>query len=221
MNDLLIVASSTSSPLCTDMAVPHDRQPQWWRRTLKDGSVDRVRVMKPEYAEALRLTGWTPDGPFPFTVARWAEVERDGCPKTVWDDGVYRTRCSLGGDGTICSRHGKFVREKIGAIVELVEIVGPSHEAKDCYGGTEFSVPSVASPYGHIRDRRCHPDALPDCWHTPTGTVTPIDPIVCERPTVRVVAGYAAWGNVNEGPPRPSHWVADDETAEKIRKVMA
>lgn len=37
-----------------------------------------------------------------------------GCPNPVWD-GPYKMRCSLGGDGNVCARHGKFTPEYVPA----------------------------------------------------------------------------------------------------------
>ena len=104
---------------------------------------------------------------------------------------------------------------KVGAIVALVEIVGPSHHADEC-----------ASPYftegGKVDSVWfCHPDALPDCWHTPTGTVTRIDPIVCEQPFAQDASEYDAAHGPPWTPKPASHWVVDDVTAEKIRKATA
>ena len=154
---LLIVASETSSPFCTPEAIPTDGQPQWWRGP-------GGKRFRPTDPSSLDQTIWSPVGPFPFTAARWAEVKR--CRNCGW--------CIRPGDFVVGACEGSL--ERVGAIVELVEVVGPSHHADECdesydhaYTGERFA-------------QFCYPDAAPDCWHTPTGTVTPIDPIPCERP---------------------------------------
>ena len=164
----LIVASETSTPLSTDVPVPTDGQPEWSRCPecevrFEPTLVDRDPASRVRHQACGRSP--VPAGPFPFTVARWDEVE---CAS--WD-------CIwLGGDGRGC-HHGTLTNT-VGAIVELVEVVGPSH------------FPYLGMHHSRCSDEHlCHPDAAPDCFHTPTGTVTPIDPIPCERPVVRLANG--------------------------------
>jgi protein gp37 len=62
--------------------------------------------------------------------------ERDGCPEPVWD-GPYRMRCSLGGTGTVCARHGEFVKEREGLDLTGIDWLiaggesGPGHRPID------------------------------------------------------------------------------------------
>ena len=169
---LLVVASSTSQPLCTDVAIPTDGQPQWYRCE-RPNCLERERERVDGRSWSYRHEGWgkLPDGPFPFPVARWTEVEPpvcEGCPDTP----------------DYPHTHGE-----VGAIVELVEVTGPSHHADECRREWDSSRdgyhPTRLFAY-------CTPDAEFGGWHTPTGTVTPLpDLIPCERPVV-CGAGWTA-----------------------------
>ena len=198
---ILIVASDTSSPLCTDTAVPHDANPNDWplwecpyyRKQVGlepgVGSHGEATCSFGCYDEPACITGGPL--PFPFTAARWADV------------------CELEREGV--NHSGECTDFMRGAIVALVEIVGPSHHADEC-----------RMEWEHEQADYCTANAEPHCWHTPTGTVTPIDPIVCERPMVRVSEKRdPSTGVVIEWlDESASHWSADDETAEKLTKAM-
>lgn len=143
---------------------------------------------------------WSPDCPEcgPFTVARWTEMPCD-CG--------HRDIPGASGHDDWCGRGG--------AVVGLVEVVGPSHHSDDC-----------ADPYrigAQARDAqgrtRCDPDALPDCWHTPTGTVTPLaEPIPCERSWQCGACGPDCGDAPScNGEVRPSVWVADGSVHEQLR----
>ena len=88
-----------------------------------------------------------------------------------------------------------------GAIVATVEVTGPSHHAEDCrhFNGVG------------LRDYHCSWDALPDCWHTPTSTVTRLDPpIPAERPTVYSEEAFiASLDDHRPGDIPASWWWAD------------
>ena len=171
LNDLLVVASPTSQPLCTDVAVPTDGQPEWMRP--KDRKLDAGwRHLRSDMCGLSRCRS---DGPFPLWAARWAEVE---CPLCY--GGKVRTfMCSQDNEEFLGRCQDCPASGKVGAIVELVEVVGPSHHADEC-GSVEQGGMSPVSVV-----RYCHPDAAPDGWHTPTGQVTVLDqPIPCERPLI-------------------------------------
>lgn len=55
-----------------------------------------------------------------------------------------------------------------GAIVELVEVTGPSHHADECdLVPPRFRPGNEGVQEAHGVNRYCHPDAAPDGWHTP------------------------------------------------------
>lgn len=94
-----------------------------------------------------------------------------------------------------------------GAIVELVEVTGPSHHADEC-DPPDMQHEELTGGFVPL----CHPDALPDCWHTPVGRVTPVDPIPCERPHDSFQGFTTGWS-------RPSPvWVADEATTRQLLK---
>lgn len=175
--DLLVVASSTTSPLSTDSPIPTDEIYKFTRH------------------------------PFPFRVARWVEVDTHyAAPWCDWPVGTHAKDCIQGCRG----------------IVELVEVTGPSHHADDlaCQPTTTCSY-CMAAANGSSEpcddDHFCHPGALPDSWHTPTGTLTRLsEPIPCERPFSLV--GIT---DLTRTLSPASVWIADDELARRLREVMA
>ena len=81
-------------------------------------------------------------------------------------------------------------------------------------------------------DAYCRPDAAPDCFHTPVGQVTRIDPIPCERPVIRHTTVDPRCstrphqfppGTLAPNPPttRPSVWAAPEDIAAKLAEVSA
>lgn len=160
---LLVVASPTSSPLSTPSPVPTDGQPEWSKCPV-------TRIVGHERNQEEPCRACVPDGPFPFTVGRWEEVRLCmPCGEYPGSDHLTGIEC----DG--------YVEPKVGAVVELAEVIGPSHHADQCSVVLPVWRPGAASPV-----RRCHPDAAPDYWHTPVGTVTRLDqPIPVERPVIR------------------------------------
>lgn len=169
---LLVVASDTTSPLSTAAPVPTDGQAEWWRCWVCGR---RERAAWWGCGNDMRE-----DGPYPFTVGRWGEVE-------VPCDGF----CVSGPCNGVCPR-------KVGAVSHLVEVTGSSHHADDrrerylgdwkgnCHD--DHGDVRTRIPHEHTRAweyRYCHPDARPDCWHTETDpdTVIVLDvPIPMERP---------------------------------------
>ena len=98
-----------------------------------------------------------------------------------------------------------------GAIVELVEIFGPSHHADECDESYDHAYT------GEWFAQFCHPDAAPDCFHTPTGQVTRIDPIPCDRPT----SYHDAVSDVTVSDESPAWWTAPEDIAAKLMEVTA
>lgn len=230
---LLVVASPTSSPLSTDVPIPTDGQPQWYR--CDDGGMqgEGTRWIHRPGLSDTPCRRCVPDGPFPFTVAVWVEDDVPCCFPGYEHDGA-------------CDPAGA-----IGAIVGLVTVTGLSHKADSCLRSSR-----VDPATGLLTGIYCHPDALPDCWHTPTGKVTPIEPIPCERPTTSPgtvlvapggeghLTGWWQWwcshpccaggaadneraardeGDAHQrlhGQPA-SVWGADAETAARLAEVMA
>ena len=188
MSDLLVVASPTSQPLCTDVPVPTDGQPQWF--------VQGGTRWRPGQRRPFQPDPGTPDGPYPFTVAVWQEVEQT-CPSWHYLPGPYSAADCEQADTHRAQR-------RVGAVTATVEVTGPSHHAHKCIDHRPARTP-LDQPW-------CHPDAAPDCWHTPTGKVTVLDePIPCERPW-DFGYGDREWCSV---------WPAPPEVAERLRKVTA
>lgn len=200
MADLLIVASPVTSPLCTDQPIPTEGLTEWTRCVVCSTRYRRSPDVPRPCLQDHDAFASEPDGPFPFTVARWAEVKcRDSC-------------CTdLGG----------------GAITHLVEVTGPSHHADKCMDTdlVEFHPLTYRASF-------CADDAAPDCWHTPTGKVTPlVEPIPVERPEKwRPCPHDDACRNERRGSLgyRPhdhyvsaSVWSASDDVADRLREVMA
>ncbi len=164
---MLVVVSPTLSPLSTDVPVPTEGQPEWLR--CQDCGTRVAVHEKPRRREC-----WSDDmhwsgyhrpvrGPYPFTVAVWQEV----CICSHPPEGASVSPIEGVNHASGCP---------IGVVVGMVEVTGPGHHADECrhFNGVG------------LRDYHCRWDALPDCWHTPTGKVTPIDPIPMERPTEQV-----------------------------------
>lgn len=199
---MLIVASPTSVPLCTDTPIPTDGQPQWWRCDAGEhGSATFLVPPGVPHGECD-----TQVGPFPFTVGRWAEEWF--CPRHA------TTRFGR------CCGEAMHYGSGQGFVTHLVEVVGPSHHARHCRR-------PCAACMGMGRDfyAECEPcqgtgvvhgcpDAAPDCWHTPTGKVTRIDPIPCERGWTRRWHSSRTWTDIPA-----SVWTADDALAAKLTEV--
>ena len=210
----LIVASEMSSPLCTDTSIPTDGQMQ---------SCPHLEWVLP--ARDTEFTCCVDQAPFPFTVAVWREVVRcadcgtrdaefdhNGCLEVVWTEPEINA-------GERC--YGQR-RVATGAIVELVEITGPSHHADD-HPDDDADFPYLIDTRDH--GWQCHEDALPDCFHTPTGQVTVLDqPIPCERPVGFEGPWVHADGDYINPAVRPSTrlsvWTADDALAAKLTKAV-
>ena len=196
---LLIVASETSSPLCTDTPIPTDGQPQWWV-----GPGGYRAHLGPDEDDHSWCDRCVPDGPSPFTVAVWRmyqEPDHKGHePDRI--NGTPWLQC------LDCSTEDEVVDwtiiEPVGAIVELTEVVGPSHYADECF--------QWIHELGVSDGWHCHPDAAPDCFHTPVGTVTPIDPIPCERPEEGDVIVHDDGGGYDVVD-RQTWWADEDLTA--------
>ena len=196
----MVVVSASTSPLSTDVPIPTDGQPEWWRCECGHRSRFAPEVTRAVHSHGGAAAGnpMERDGPFPFTVAVWNEVEdRSSCEAAP-------TVADVGGCGCGDEDHCLF-----GAITHLVVVTGPSHQ-----GNHEFG-----------RWTWCPPRDEPDRWHTPTRAVTPIDPIPCDRPWR---CSTCPPGDVYETPQHgrcyatahgdhdwhhPSVWVADDDLA--------
>lgn len=193
MADLLVVASPSLSPLSTSVPLPTDGLPEWWRcqdcgnreRGDRNGGV----VTHKSWCQPGTPT-IVPDGPFPVTVAVWTEDKRCIYCHVVEMPGLTSLKCYSNVRST--GEPGSHVWSRNGALTHLVEVTGPSHHADECVRLRPAWGPMRKTPDNNLI-RWCHDDALPDCWHTPTSTVTRLDvPIPMERPPEDQAAEVAA-----------------------------
>ncbi len=150
---MLVVPSLTLSPLCTDVPVPTEGQPEWWRVEGRHGRFSKSALLAVGYTEL-----GPSDGVYPHPVAVWQEV--DGTLLTLQrhqanpnvhpytcenrGDGKHRTTRDLGVltptlDGWVCKDcdytqpfHGWGKGVMVGAVTAIVEVTGPGHHADEC-----------------------------------------------------------------------------------------
>ncbi len=175
---MLVVASNTTSPLCTDVPVPTEGRGEWAGcDECGERSWGGGRVFGPPLWCGVCRGHMSLDEVYPFTVAVWQEV----CICSHPPSGASVSPIEGVNHASGCP---------IGVVVAMVEVTGPGH-----HGSHEFG-----------RWTWCPPKDE-DLWHTPTGKVTVLDvPIPMERPFegvsderekwVRVPAG-SWWADIN------------------------
>jgi len=170
---LVVVGTLTEGVLSTDVPVPTDGQPTWWRcskhrRRFRDHCPWGTLISSPKPVHDVAA-----DGPFPFTLAVWQETHMFCADPTTWNNG---------------------------AVVATVTMTGPSHYADECrhgrYSKRRFTFSDLKEG---TSPSYCHPDAVPDRWHTPVGEVSWFDPPrPMERPILPSCDNFAPswWADV-------------------------
>lgn len=169
--------------LSTPEPMPVEGLPQWWRCA----GCEQRWLGRPLYGGGRHIcTAGRHDGPLPATVLVWREVTPpadegaciggDYCGRTTngWftggshGPGWYCGWCEAIPDG---------YAKGWGAIVATATVPEGSHHANECFRERSKNLTRY-SQHGY-----CHPDALPDSFHTPYVDLKPLaGPIPCERP---------------------------------------